>query len=102
SYQIDLPDNLKQRGVHDVFHASLLRIHVPNDDRRFPGRLECQLGISLDDETNEWAVEQIINHYGRRSKALFEILWKSGDRSWMPYDQAKKLQALEDYLEALG
>ncbi|KAJ7154445.1 hypothetical protein C8R43DRAFT_862234, partial [Mycena crocata] len=102
SFQVELPDNLKQRGVHDVFHASLLKIHVPNDDRRFPGRLECQLGISVNDETNEWAVDRIVSHYGRRSKALFEVLWKSGDRSWMPYEQAKRLQALAEYLEALG
>jgi hypothetical protein len=102
SFKLDLPANLKQRGVHDVFHSSLLRIHVPNDDRRFPGRLECQLGISLDDETNEWAVDRVVNHYGRRSTALFEILWKSGDRSWMPYAQAKRLQALDEYFEAIG
>lgn len=41
-------------------------------------------GISLDDETNEWAVDRIVNHYGRRSAALFEILWKSGDKSCEP------------------
>jgi hypothetical protein len=33
SFQIELPDNLRQRGVHDMFHSSLLRVHVPNDDR---------------------------------------------------------------------
>jgi hypothetical protein len=33
SFQLDLPANMKQRGVHDVFHSSLLRVHVPNDDR---------------------------------------------------------------------
>ncbi|KAJ7648829.1 hypothetical protein B0H17DRAFT_1215537 [Mycena rosella] len=78
-------------------------MHVPNDDPRFPGRLECQLGISLDSgETNEWAVDRIVNHYGRRATALFEILWKSGDHSWMPYSQAKKLQAMNEYLESVG
>jgi hypothetical protein len=41
SFQLDLPANMKQRGVHDMFHSSLLRIHVPNDDRQFPGRLDC-------------------------------------------------------------
>jgi hypothetical protein len=56
----------------------------------------------VDDETNEWAVEKIVNHHGRRSKALFEIQWKSGDRSWMPYSQAKSLQAMNEYLEAIG
>ncbi|KAJ7690537.1 hypothetical protein B0H17DRAFT_589372 [Mycena rosella] len=68
----------------------------------FPGRLKCQLGLSLEDETNEWAVDRIVNHYGRRSTALFEILWKSGDRSWMPHDQAKRLQELPEYQETLG
>jgi len=32
SFQIDLPSHLKQRGVHNVFHAALIRIHVLNDD----------------------------------------------------------------------
>ena len=32
SFQIDLPAKLKNRGVHDVFHVALLRIHHPNDD----------------------------------------------------------------------
>jgi hypothetical protein len=101
SFKVELPANMKQRGVHDVVHASLLRIHVPNDDRRFPGRLESQLGISTD-ATNEWAVERITGHYGRRSEAIFEVLWKSGDSTWMPYDQASKLVALNEYLETIG
>lgn len=32
SYQVDLSRNLKRRGVHNVFHLSLLCIHEPNDD----------------------------------------------------------------------
>jgi hypothetical protein len=64
SFKLDLPAVMKQRGVHDVFHSSLLRVHIPNNDRRFPGRLECQLGVSLDDKTNKWAVEKIVNHHG--------------------------------------
>ncbi len=31
-FRLELPSNLKSRGIHDVFHASLLRIHVPNND----------------------------------------------------------------------
>jgi hypothetical protein len=33
SFQLDLPQNLKQRGMHDVFYVSLLHIHIPNDDK---------------------------------------------------------------------
>jgi len=43
SFRVDLPNSLKQRGIHDVFHSSLLRIHVPNDDRLFPRRLDEQI-----------------------------------------------------------
>ena len=37
-YKIALPPDLLRRGIHPIFHASLLRIHIPNDDRRFPAR----------------------------------------------------------------
>jgi hypothetical protein len=37
SYLLDLPSELKQCGLHPAFHAHLLRLHEPNDDRRFPG-----------------------------------------------------------------
>ncbi|KAJ7454444.1 hypothetical protein FB451DRAFT_1518057 [Mycena latifolia] len=46
---------------------------------------------------NEWAVDRIVIHYGRRSTSLFEVLWKSGDKSWMPYGQAKRLEVLEEF-----
>ena len=39
SFRLELPSNLKQRGVHNVFHASLLQVHEPNDDQLFPGCL---------------------------------------------------------------
>ena len=85
--------------MHDVFHSSLLRIHVPNDDRLFPGRMDTQLEGSGDD--GEWAVDRILSHHGSSTYASFEILWKSGDATWLPYYQITHLQALTDYLELL-
>ena len=38
TFGIDLPSELKKRGLHSRFHASLLHIHIPNDDWRFPGQ----------------------------------------------------------------
>ena len=101
SFRVDLPSHLKQHGVHDVFHSSLLRIHHPNDDRLFPGRLDAQISHDIDPE-GEWAVESILSHYGSEENALFEIKWRSGDITWMPYFQILGLQALESYFEALG
>jgi hypothetical protein len=100
SFKLELPYHLKKRGVHDVFHASLLRIHVPNDDRLFPGRMDTQVvGDTLDDE---WAVDHIKSHSGAKTDATFEIQWKSGDVTWLPYYQITHLQALTDYLGLLG
>jgi hypothetical protein len=96
SYKLDLPPELKRRGIHPSFHASLLRIHQPNDDRRFPGRSLHQItGVSED--SNEWAVEKISNHAGKGNNMVFEITWKSGDRSWAPL---MEITALKAYLEA--
>ena len=58
SFCIDLPANLKSRGLHDVFHASLLRIHAPNDDRLFPGRLNSQVEY-LGGAEGEWMIERV-------------------------------------------
>jgi len=101
SFRLDLPSRLKQRGVHDVFHASLLRIHHPNDDRLFPGRLDNQLGGDIDPE-GEWAVDKVLSHYGSKRDAIFEIKWQAGDITWLPYGEISHLQALIDYLELLG
>ncbi|KIN99114.1 hypothetical protein M404DRAFT_78798, partial [Pisolithus tinctorius Marx 270] len=101
SYRVKLPDNLKQRGIHDVFHSSLLRVHIPNDDRKFPGRKDDQIP-ELGGTSREWAVDQIINHRGSRSEATFEVQWTAGDRTWLPFDEVAHLKALADYFEALG
>ncbi|THU76294.1 hypothetical protein K435DRAFT_623247, partial [Dendrothele bispora CBS 962.96] len=103
SFKIELPSNLKARGVHPVFHASLLRIHIPNDDRLFPGRSDSQI-LNKPDEApeKEWLVQEILSHIGSKELSTFEILWKSGDKSWLPYDRIAHLNALQRYLDLLG
>ncbi|QRV93625.1 Transposon Tf2-1 polyprotein [Ceratobasidium sp. AG-Ba] len=101
SYKIELPEELKARGVRPVFHASLLRYHVPVDDRRFPGREFNQIA-TLGDAPQEWAVDRITSHKGKGRDAIFEILWKTGDRTWEPYRTVRHLAALDSYCEAQG
>jgi hypothetical protein len=101
SFKLDLPMHLKKRGVHDVFHSSLLRIHMPNDDRLFPGRMDTQIGGGPDLE-DEWAVDVIRSHSGSGETSIFEIKWKSGDVTWMPFYQIRHLQAFDAYLELMG
>ncbi|KAJ2913330.1 hypothetical protein MD484_g7080, partial [Candolleomyces efflorescens] len=102
SFRIELPDSLKSRGVHDVFHASLLRIHKPNNDQLFPGRLDSQITAQADDVVKtEWAIDQILSHKGTGKHAAFEVRWKAGDITWLPYDQVRETQAISEYFEAL-
>lgn len=101
TFEIELPTHLRRRGIHNTFHASLLRIHVPNDDRLFPGRLDTQV-FEIDDADPEWAVDEIVSHTGKGSDAHFQIKWKSGDKTWMQYHQISHLQALQSYLDIQG
>lgn len=100
-FRVDLRPHLKQKGVHNSFHASLLRIHVPNDDQLFPGHLDTQLG-SQNAPDSEWAVDQIEGHVGSRTDTKFKLKWKSSDTTLMPYYQITHLNTLESYFELLG
>lgn len=96
------PSELKQRGLHPVFHASLLRVHVPNDDRLFPGRLHSQVGLTAEPD-NEWKIKGIVAHKGKGRDAVFEVEWATGDKTWVPYGDALNYKAaLQDYLDILG
>lgn len=97
---LDIPAELKQRGVHLAFHASLLRIHMPNDDRRFPGRQLPQI-VSLG-KVEELTVKHINDHHGQGPDMLFEVVYTSGDSIWLPYPEVERLEALTHYLEAQG
>jgi len=101
SYRIDLPDNLKRWGIHNIFHLSLLRIHILSDDRLFPGRRDNQLE-DLGGTNCEWAVDKILWHWGSHSDADFEIKWTARDESWLPYHEVSHLRTLADYFEAIG
>lgn len=70
--QLELPDFLKERGVHNAFHASLLKIHIPNCDLRFPGR----------------QFEQLAAFGGE-------------DDTWEPLEKVRELEALVEYLEVM-
>lgn len=43
-----------------------------------------------------------MSHHGTGREAIFEVLWKSGDRSWEMYSTVKNWTALEAYCEAQG
>ena len=61
TYQLGLSDELLKRGINPSFHASLLKPHVPSDNRRFPGRLPSQLP-GFGEKPDKWIVESIVSH----------------------------------------
>ncbi|PBK84503.1 hypothetical protein ARMGADRAFT_893618, partial [Armillaria gallica] len=101
SFCVELPSSFIQRGVHPVFHSSLLRIHAPNDDCRFPGCLDTQLQETPEAKP-QWKIEQILSHHGAKEQAIFEVKWTTSDITWMPFDQLVGLGSLADYLDLLG
>ncbi|KAJ3474471.1 hypothetical protein NLI96_g12441 [Meripilus lineatus] len=101
TYKLELPKELKARGISDAFHASLLRQHIPNDDRRFPGRQPHQIP-GFGEQSKEWTVDRILSHSGKGPEAEFEVQWSTGDVTWAPHHDIKHLQAFDEYCEALG
>ena len=101
TYQLDLSDELIKRGINPSFHASLLKPHVPSDDRRFPGRLPSQIP-GFGEKSDEWIVEAIVAHHGRGTRSEFEVLWKAGDKTWAPYREVAHLIAMDRYCELMG
>lgn len=53
-------------------------------------------------QEREWAVDRILSHKGSRSDAMFEVRWKAGDITWLPYEQVDHLGALREYFDVLG
>lgn len=97
---LDLPAKLKQRGLHPAFHAHLLRLHVPNNNRHFPGRqLQQILDIGV---SEEWSVSRVSDHHGQGTDALFKVEYTTGDHVWLPYHDVARLEAVGQYLESLG
>ncbi|KAG8780790.1 hypothetical protein FRC12_022601 [Ceratobasidium sp. 428] len=82
SYEVELQKDMRARGIHPVFHASLLRVHSPLDDQRFPGREYGQVP-TIGDSPQERAVNRI-----------------TGDRTWELYRAIRHLEALDTYCEA--
>ena len=48
------------------------------------------------------AIDQIISHAGSGADAVFEIKWKLGDITWLPYYQITHLNVLTKYFDLLG
>jgi len=64
--------------------------------------MDTQLLLGEDESEGEWAVERIIAHAGSMENVIFQVQWKTGDVTWLPYYQITHLNALPIYLDLLG
>ena len=87
SYRLDIPDSWK---IHDVFHGSLLKTYVENEEH---GPNYTRPDAELVDEEEEYEVEVIIDskidHRFRREEQLqYLVKWKGypdSDNQWIPF-----------------
>ena len=84
TFKVGLPAHLK---IHDVFHASLLKPHVPNT---IEGRVPEQAPpVFLDNsDVPEWEVEAILDARRRGRGFQYLVHWKGygiADRTWEPW-----------------
>lgn len=101
-YTLDLPEDLKRRGIHPTFHVSLLRRHEPNDDSMFPHRetrVLYDIGVP---ENTEWLVDEILAHEWVGRKIRFLVKWNQGEAGWEPRETCDELEALDSYLALAG
>ena len=97
---LDLLPELTAQRVHPMFHMSLIRAHVPNDNERFPhhdAKSYYDFGAA---DKPEWFVNKILGHrWVNQSKWELQVCWTLGDMMWEPLMECKELQALDKYLD---
>ncbi|EJD36661.1 hypothetical protein AURDEDRAFT_31431, partial [Auricularia subglabra TFB-10046 SS5] len=77
SYRLKLPADMRKRGVHDVFHAELLRPYVANDDVRFPDR--SWHGIATVPLSRaKHSIAEIVGHKKLNEGFVFYAKWGNG------------------------
>jgi hypothetical protein len=85
-----------------MFHASLVKLHIPNDDERFPHQ-DMLKHYNLGQEAEEeWYVDDLLAHCWNSSALEFQVQWSLGDTTWEPSSSCLQLEALDAYLELRG
>ena len=85
TFRLDLPPPLLSRGIHNAFHARLLRPYTP--DSSFSRSPPAPPPVRFPDGHIEYEVEQILRHRRFRGKPQYLVRWKGyGDHenSWVP------------------
>jgi hypothetical protein len=79
NYQLDLPQDMKQRNIHNIFHVHLLRPFFDNDTELCPGREAKHYYDYGEPDDLEWVVDKIVRHHWTGKKIKFNVRWSLGD-----------------------
>jgi len=102
NYELELPDELVRRRVHNRFHVSLLRPHHASDDALFPNRWFLDPYDFGAPDDAEWYVEEITAHCWKGRTLELQVKWSVGESTWEPLAVCNELAALDSYLTLLG
>lgn len=72
-YHLDLSQPMIDRGIHNAFHASLLKPYHEDDFNR---QLPPPPPLQFQDGHAEYEVEKILNHRRRRNRIQYLVKWQ--------------------------
>jgi hypothetical protein len=96
AYELTLPPSL--RGVHPVFHMTMLQKHQPD---LISGRCPPPPDPIIIKGTNEWEVEDILDCHVRGKQRQYLVSWKvfgPQENSWEPDQNLENCKELVDQL----
>ncbi len=102
TYTLELPPDLRARGIHPTFHVERLRRHEPNDTTLFPGREATVFYDFGQDPDQEFLVDSIVAHQWEGGAVRFLVQWDDGDLTWETWATVKDLEAVDQYFELQG
>ena len=83
-----------ERGIHNAFHASLLK---PYYEDEFNRNIPPPAPLQFQDGHEEYEVESILNHRSRRGQMQYLVKWKGypdHENSWLPETSLNNAQEL--------
>ena len=103
TFRLDLSQPMKTRGIHNAFHCSLLAPYVK--DKLFKRTCKPPLPLKFEDEHEEYEVEKILNHRGRKSRTEYLVKWlgyPDHENSWVSSkDMGNAQELLKEYHQSL-
>ena len=98
TYRLNLSQPMIDRGIHNAFHASLLKRYFPDEfDREIPAPPPVQ----FQDGHEEYEVEAILRHKKIRGKTKFLVKWRGyadHENTYQPEeDLANASEILQEY-----